>query len=208
MASDGGLKTKGKVPVNGAADRLLLSSVKLFAEKGYAATSVREITEAAQVTRPVLYYHFKSKDRLFCHIVEAQFDEVCAEIDEILETVSGCRQRLRTLVQKVFDRTERSPEMVRLLLQFFFSPPVENLRLDKEVLGRKRFSRIAEIMRQGLDSGELSGGDAEMLAMAFSGVMDMHVMARSSGSGAGLTPEFGDALVDLFLDGAGLGRVD
>lgn len=200
-------RARGAGTANGAASRLLASSLKLFTEKGYAATSIREITEDAKVTRPVLYYYFKSKEELFSHLVEVEFTQVCEEIDQILDTVSGCRKRLKTLVQHTFDRAERSPEVVRLLLQFFFSPPIQNFRLDKEELGAKRFGLIAEIMRQGLEDGELKGGDAETFAMAFSGVMDMHVMARSSGSEARLTPEFGEALVDLFLDGAGSTRV-
>ena len=49
-----------------AVKRLLLESgIALFAEKGYASTSVREIVEGAGVTKPVLYYYFKSKEELF-----------------------------------------------------------------------------------------------------------------------------------------------
>ena len=39
-------------------------AAKLFAERGYDATSVREIVEAAGVAKPTLYYYFRSKEGL------------------------------------------------------------------------------------------------------------------------------------------------
>ena len=51
-------------------ERLLETATELFAEKGYAATSVREIVERAGVSKPVLYYYFKSKEGLFYAILD------------------------------------------------------------------------------------------------------------------------------------------
>ncbi|MCE1227092.1 MAG: TetR/AcrR family transcriptional regulator, partial [Geobacteraceae bacterium] len=45
--------------------RLLDAALQLFSTKGYAATSVRELVEAAGVTKPVLYYYFKNKEGLY-----------------------------------------------------------------------------------------------------------------------------------------------
>ena len=40
------------------------TAARLFAERGYDATSVREIVEAAGVAKPTLYYYFRSKEGL------------------------------------------------------------------------------------------------------------------------------------------------
>ena len=40
------------------------AAARLFAERGYDATSVREIVEAAGVAKPTLYYYFRSKEGL------------------------------------------------------------------------------------------------------------------------------------------------
>ena len=42
-------------------DRILKKALELFSEKGYDATSVREICEAAGITKPTLYYFYGSK---------------------------------------------------------------------------------------------------------------------------------------------------
>ncbi|MEX2015994.1 MAG: TetR/AcrR family transcriptional regulator, partial [Candidatus Hydrogenedentales bacterium] len=184
-------------------DRLLDSARRIFAERGYQGTSVREIIEDAGVTRPVLYYYFKNKEALFSHLIKAPFDEACDTLDAILADKGDCRAKLKRWVAYAFDRAQRSPDMVRLLLQFFFSPPVADFALDKEALGQERFVRLVALMEQGLTRGELRGADAETLARAFAGMVDMQVLSLFSDPNSALSPELGDRLVDLFLDGAG-----
>ena len=48
--------------------RLLEAATALFAEKGYASTTVREIVAGAGVSKPVLYYYFKNKEGIFLAI--------------------------------------------------------------------------------------------------------------------------------------------
>ena len=55
---------------DGARKRLMVSAIGLFAEKGYASTSVREIVARAGVTKPVLYYYFKNKEGLLRSILD------------------------------------------------------------------------------------------------------------------------------------------
>lgn len=187
-------------------DRLLECALRLFATKGYAGTSVREIIEEAGVTRPVLYYYFKNKEDLFCALVEMHFDRAYAEIDAILRDHTDCRSRLKALIRNAFEGAENSPETVQFLMRYFFAPPDAEMRIDSDKLAQERFARIVAIMQDGLDRGEVHGGDAASLALAFSGFMDLHVMAKAHRPGAHLEAQLGDALVDLFMDGAGSAR--
>jgi len=47
------------------ADKILVAASKMFAEKGFANVSVRDICREAGTTAPVIYYHFGSKKGLF-----------------------------------------------------------------------------------------------------------------------------------------------
>ncbi len=203
MDTGAAVDTGGEARVaNEAEQRLRDSALRLFAQKGYDGTSIREIIEDAGVTRPVLYYYFKNKEDLFTRLIEGLFAKVVADVEAAGRSVEGCRSRLKAITQATFAWTEDAPERVRLLLQVLFAPPEAGPRLDQMGLVEARFDLIVEVMREGLESGELRGDDPEALALAFCGVMDMHVMARLHRPGAHLTAELGSGLVDLFFDGA------
>jgi AcrR family transcriptional regulator len=64
----------------GEGRRLLLESARLlFAERGYAGTSTREIARAASVTEPMIFRHFGSKAKLFEEAVLAPFNTFLSE---------------------------------------------------------------------------------------------------------------------------------
>ena len=50
--------------------KIFETSMKLFAEKGYDATSIEDITETVGVAKGTLYYHFTSKEEIFDFLVE------------------------------------------------------------------------------------------------------------------------------------------
>jgi AcrR family transcriptional regulator len=60
--------------------RIQQVALDLFAERGYEATSLREIAERLGVTKAALYYHFRSKDE----IVQSLFDDQLAELDALI----------------------------------------------------------------------------------------------------------------------------
>ncbi|HIJ64317.1 MAG TPA: TetR/AcrR family transcriptional regulator [Candidatus Hydrogenedentes bacterium] len=182
--------------------RLLAGALSVFCEKGYDGASIREIIKRAEVTRPVLYYYFANKEGLFHRLVTDSFEQAFAEFENALAGVVGCRARLKALIRVAFARTECSPEVARFLLHVFFSPPQEGPQFDKVRFGRRRLGLVAALMREGIEAGELAGGDPETLALAFCGLMDMHIMAKAQEPERRLTPELGQDLVDLFMDGA------
>lgn len=186
----------------GARGRVLASALHLFSQKGYEGASIREIIEGAGVTRPVLYYYFENKEDLFRKLLEAQFDAVTERLREAYDAYDACRDRLRHFVCTVFGIVEENPEAVSLTLQVYFAAPLQGPPIDRTALMRRRFRIVQEIIQEGLDAGELSGGDAQSLTLVFLGVMDTHVMAKMHRPEIHLTPEVGTALVDFFFSGA------
>lgn len=184
---------------NETEQRLLESALTVFSRKGYEGATIREIIECAEVTRPVLYYYFQSKEHLFCRLMELWFDRVALEMDEALSGVTGCRERLVTLMRHAFEGAQSAPDVLRFILQVFMSP-LDGIQLDKEKLWRSRFDRVVRVMEDGLSSGEIAGASAETLAMAFCGTIDYYIMAYAVGGI--MLPRNEAELVDLFLTGA------
>lgn len=187
---------------NDAETRLLESALKLFSEKGYEGTSIREIIEGAGVTRPVLYYYFTNKEDLFRKLLEPALAEYTQALTDIRANYTGALDQLKAIAWDTFRLAEENPQAVRLILQLYFAPPQGGPKLDKAIYRLRRFRFIKEIMQDGLDQNELSGGDAQSLALAFVGMMDTFVTAKSYLPETHLSAEAAEGLVGLFYFGA------
>lgn len=75
---------------------ILAAALRLFSEKGYAATRLSDIADAAGVTRGAIYHHFDNKAHLYRTLLKdfaGQFDEqVAAAIGEGGPFLQICRQ--------------------------------------------------------------------------------------------------------------------
>jgi len=67
---------------------ILYIARELFMEKGFQATSTREIAEKSQIKQPNLYHHFKTKEDLYVAVLERLSLEVKAGLEAIIETSS------------------------------------------------------------------------------------------------------------------------
>ena len=76
---------------------LLTVAHKLFAERGYADTSIQDIMERAEVTRGALYYHFHNKETLFKVVFErfrqSRMRAIMARMQERETSGSGLSRR-------------------------------------------------------------------------------------------------------------------
>ena len=115
---------------------------------------------------------------------------------------TGSIGRLKAVMGTTFSFAEERPNAVRLILQTYFSSAHCGPKFNRTKLMRRRFQIVETVMQEGLDQGELAGGDAQSLALVFLGVVDMHVMAKTDHPNTHLTQELAEGLVDLFFYGA------
>jgi AcrR family transcriptional regulator len=195
-------------PTTDTEERLLDHSLTLFAEKGYEAASVREIIEATGVTRPVLYYYCSSKEDLFKRLVHWKHDEAYRELGKSVGETKGCANRLRAIMRGSFVFCATDPRVPRLMFQTHFGPTIPGISEFMAEVAKLRFLIVHQVMQDGLDAGDLVGGDAASLSLIFCCIMDQHinVLVRMPKPKKRLTPELADSLVDVFLYGSGSGK--
>jgi AcrR family transcriptional regulator len=201
IESDGGV-------TNETERRLLDCALTLFADKGFSSVSVREIIEAAGVTRPVLYYYSKNKEDLFRRVVLATYSEAIQALAEIVFQPGSSVERLKTVVRGAFLFSVADLRVPRLMFRTYYGQEIEGVTSLVRQMTAMRFGLIAQIMREGLESGEITGGDAESLTLVFCCLMDHHVGAlmQLSEPQRRLTDKLADALVEVFLNGVGTGE--
>jgi AcrR family transcriptional regulator len=63
------------------ANRILVVAVELFASRGYAGTSIRDITDRLEITKSALYYHFSSKEEILAALISPFREDLRALLD-------------------------------------------------------------------------------------------------------------------------------
>jgi AcrR family transcriptional regulator len=110
--------------------------------------------------------------------------------------------RLKRIARDLFARAEESPTIVKLVIRFFFSPPTEDLPLDRDALAAARLERLVRVFQEGIASGELPPADPVRMALIYAGIVDTHIMSKAYAEEADpLTDALADALVDTLFDG-------
>jgi outer membrane protein len=105
--------------------RLLEAGLKLFANRGYAGTSVQEIIAEAAVTKPVLYYYFQSKGGLFQALVDQAMYERLLLMREAAPPDKPTVEQLTDIIVALTDFARREPDLLRLCFAIAFAPPGE-----------------------------------------------------------------------------------
>ncbi|WP_051786514.1 TetR/AcrR family transcriptional regulator [Endozoicomonas numazuensis] len=97
------------------AQKILDESERLFAEKGYEATSLREVAGAVGIREPGLYRHFSGKEDLYQKVLERALKPLSDTLGHLL---SGQRQiSQESLPVVMFDLLSQSPHIASLLQQ-------------------------------------------------------------------------------------------
>jgi AcrR family transcriptional regulator len=98
------------------AHRVVDVAEALFAQRGFDGTTLRDIADAAAISEPGLYNHFRSKDDLYRCVLERGLAPIASAIGTMASETRGLLelQRLPTTVLRLF---ARHPHMALLLHQ-------------------------------------------------------------------------------------------
>ena len=96
------------------AERILDAAESLFAERGYAGTTLRDVASAVELRIPSIYNHFPSKEALYSAVLERGIRPVLELLAEFIEL--DPEQRIAgQLVERVMALLARRPALPRLI---------------------------------------------------------------------------------------------
>jgi len=183
-------------------DRLLVEGAKLFAEVGYAGTSIQAIVDAAGTTKPMVYYYFKGKEGLYRELARAAYDRVRDRLEQISAKSGDIESRLEAVIQANFELFHQAPDLVRFALIPLLSPRKDAPEVDVKELGDINFGLMRRIVAEGIERGEIEGNSIE-IALTLAGQITIYIMAQLTRPHLNLlNPEGARKLVRLLLNGA------
>ena len=191
---------------NGSAtrDHILQAALKSFADYGYAATSVQHIVDAAQVSKPALYYYFKDKADLFQALVDHAHDERYRYMQEAAGRGENIAKKLEEIVAATFEFSHRNRELMRLAFATAFGASGEAPGQVKcREKGRRNFEFVRSLIENAQEDGELNSRySADELAMGIYGQLNNSIMLRLLVPDCPLNRQTAKQMVRLFLEGA------
>lgn len=135
-------------------ERLLSGATALFASKGYAATTVREIVERAGVTKPVLYYYFRSKEGIYLELMREPFSKFAALVEETLLPAASARERLFRLCLMAYDIFVENIDAARVMYSIYYGPPQGAPFVDFDAYHHRFQEAVVQVLREGVRDGE------------------------------------------------------
>jgi AcrR family transcriptional regulator len=187
--------------IDSTADRILKKALELFSTRGYEATSVREICEAAGITKPTLYHFFGSKEGVYRALVDGTLERYNADMDQILGEPGATRDRLKRLARHSFDEVRSDPEVIRFILSLLYNPSSAAPPTQFARYYEAQQRRVAACLEAGTARGELRPGPTATRLLLFMGGIGESMCGHLITGQPELTPELADDLVDTLLDG-------
>jgi AcrR family transcriptional regulator len=179
--------------------RIKEAAINLFSEKGYAATTMRQIARKAGLAPGSLYNHVKRKSDLLLDIHRNFVDEVIEKTKQKENHDQSCEERLRevfkTFMKAIF---ENKLSFKILLEQETFLPPAAKKEVGRNVnLLKEGFKRI---IQSGIERGEFREVDIKMATFCLFAMCN-YTLRWINPKGPYSYEEMGEILFEIFFRG-------
>ena len=185
---------------------ILAAALRLFADRGYTATSLEDVARAAGVTKGTIYYYFRSKEALLMQLAEVGDREAVDELEDLVRDNPGpVSPQLRLILRKGFaEPTDDARRQLRVVyLALHSDAPRLFARAIQKTLVRG-WAIIVRLIERGKATGEFrSDVDARVAARVFTSGLIMQLLWRNSmglGTLETIDPaRMVDSTIELFL---------
>src|SRR5215831_10207861 len=180
-------------------ERLFRSALDLFAHKGFAETTVEDITEAADVGKGTFFNYFPSKEHILLAFAEMQLSKLENIVGQLMQSNQPVRATLHHIVQRMTEAPIQNPAVVRALLLAHLSSPVVRQEMFRfHDIQRKL---MGGLFRHGQQRGEIrSDVRADDIALVWRQTIFGTLLFWTLAGDASLTDRIEQAL-DMLLDG-------
>ena len=184
--------------------QILQAALRGFAHSGYAGASVQHIVDEAKVTKPMLYYHFGSKEGLYSALIEWAADERLRRSQAAAARGTTLAEKFTEILAATFEFVRQHRELTRMSIGTAFAAkgevPDQNHCMCK---GREVFDMMADLAEGARRAGALKREfSARELTMGIYGMMNFHVMMNLViPDEVPLNRALAGRIVNLFLSG-------
>lgn len=142
--------------------KIFEASMKLFAEKGYDATSVEEITATVGVAKGTLYYHFSSKEEIFNFLIDEGIKLLLNNIEIKIKKFDNSIDKLRAVILLQIRVLKKYESLIKIFLSQIWGDDPRSIRCKETVL--KYIAEIEKIVKEGIEKKEIKPVDSNVIS--------------------------------------------
>lgn len=145
-------------------DQLIETAALLFRQKGYAATTVRDLASAVGIEAASLYHHIKSKDEILEHICFSMATKMQMAINEVNDIYFNAEEKLRMAIKNHVEILTQNVNHSAVFLQEWRS--LSEPKLSEFKLLRDNYeNELRVIIREGINEDVFDNVDEKFAAL-------------------------------------------
>jgi AcrR family transcriptional regulator len=180
--------------------QILSTANRLFIEQGYHGLSMRQISEALNVSKAALYYYFKDKEELYLAVLETYLDEMRIILDQILAESTSSTEKIRRFVEYILTQPTEQRAIIRLASQEMGQVSAPTRQAFKQIYYQKFIGKIETILKTGMEQGELKPIKPEIATWTLLGMMYPYFYPSHAGN-VTLSEETIQDIITVYLEG-------
>lgn len=149
--------------------KIFETSMKLFADKGYDATSVEEITATVGVAKGTLYYHFSSKEEIFNFLVEEGMKLLHNSVEIKTENLTNPIDKIRAVMLIQLKVMKKYDEFITILLSQIWGNEPRHQQFRTYIY--KYINVIENFIKEGIEQNVFRECDTRLIAEAIFGII-------------------------------------
>ena len=150
-------------------EAVLRTAARMFNEKGFHATSLDEVAERLNVTKPTLYYYVSSKDEILFECVRTGLEMVRAGIDEVARSGGTAADRLLACM-RAYGRVV-TMDFGACVIRVGEDPLPPHSRRELRRLKAEIDHEFRNLIASGVEDGSLAPCDPKVAAFAIAGAL-------------------------------------
>jgi AcrR family transcriptional regulator len=159
--------------------QILDAAERLFAQRGFARTTIKEIGREAGVNSALLYYYFTDKHRLYREVLERLVGKLVARTTGSLQAAGTPAKRLQAFVEAQAEVLAANPNFPRLMVRELAESDAAHAVEQIRHIALTAFRRLCDLVREGQEAGTFRAGvDPRFAAISIVSQMAYFFIAR------------------------------
>lgn len=162
--------------------QLLEAAVKVFTDRGFAATKIADIAAAAGISHGLVYHYFASKEEIYAALVDLAMGAALQTTEGALAGSGPPWERIAAMIRAMVMGAQYAPEYYALVNQAMTVSAVPAHIREKAWYDGERCRRaIEKLLAEGQAAGEVAPGDVErMTVMIYAFVQGLALLIISA----------------------------